>query len=82
MTIHEDIAKERYLDLRADGVTKHDAMTEAISDADFFTGTYAAWRSAEQVKSRQFKGCPTCFGSGGKRTAPCDACKGTGRVPP
>gem|GEM_PF-3974884 len=27
------------------------------------------------------KGCPVCYGSGGKKRAPCQVCHGTGRVP-
>lgn len=29
----------------------------------------------------KLKGCRACFGSGGKRLAPCDVCNGSGKVP-
>lgn len=84
MTTHEEIAKERFLDLRAQGADKQEAFDEALRDADFFTMTYASWRAAEQKKAKAFapkpKGCPACFGSGGKKASPCETCGGTGRV--
>lgn len=84
MTIHEEITKERYLDLRAQGAAKQEAFDTALNDADFFTVTYAAWRSAEQKAAKahisQSKGCPDCFGSGGKKADPCKTCGGSGRI--
>jgi len=29
---------------------------------------------------KDWKGCPSCFGSGGKRTDPCKNCNGTGKI--
>jgi DnaJ-class molecular chaperone len=38
------------------------------------------WRKARPKARSQTKGCPACYGSGGKRTTPCKRCHGTGRV--
>lgn len=84
MNIHEEIAKERYLDMMAAGTPPADAARQAIEDATAFIYAYHTWRVAEQKKAKAFvaqsKGCPACFGSGGKKASPCATCGGTGRV--
>lgn len=34
-----------------------------------------------QPPKPKLKGCRECFGSGGKRLAPCNVCNGSGKVP-
>ena len=84
MTTHEEIARERYLDMLANGTPPQAAVEQAIDEATVFVLKYSAWAHEERIASRGFrklKGCPACFGSGGKRDAPCRACGGTGKVP-
>lgn len=86
MTIHEEIAKERYLDRLANSpsTNRAAAAAAAIEDATAFVLEYSSWKASEQAASREFspatKGCPACFGSGGKKAAPCEVCGGTGRI--
>lgn len=93
MTIHEDIAKERYLDMVANGTPPAAAAQQAIEDATAFVFAYTAWVQKEreaaadarsQLAAIRFsdmtRGCPSCFGSGGKRSDPCQRCNGTGRI--
>lgn len=86
MTLHEEIAKERYLDRisGAPDASRRHAAAAAIEDATAFVMEYSRWKAAEQADSKRFvksKGCPSCFGSGGKKDAPCRQCEGSGRVP-
>jgi DnaJ-class molecular chaperone len=78
-TIHAEIAKERFLDLLATGgMTSKAAADIATADANAFVRGYRP--IAPPVEEERTKGCPACFGSGGKRNSPCHTCTGTGRV--
>jgi len=77
--IHAEIAKERFLDLMASGgITSKAAADIATTDADAFARGYRPL--AQPAEGERQKGCPACFGSGGKRRTPCKHCAGTGRV--
>lgn len=81
-TIHEEIAKARFLALREEQIaTPQEAVDRAILEATVFTNAYASWLRAEKTESVKFRGCKACFGSGGKRTNPCTVCNGTGQIP-
>lgn len=54
------------------------AAVVAIDQADKFMAAYRHY--GEEQQDAETKGCPTCFGSGGKKNAPCKRCAGTGRV--
>lgn len=80
-TLHEEIAKARFLALREEQLaTPQEAVDRAIKEATVFTNAYAAWRRAEAAESAKFRGCKACFGSGGKKASPCAVCNGTGQV--
>lgn len=36
---------------------------------------------ATQAQKKTKRGCPDCYGSGGKKIDPCKKCEGTGRIP-
>jgi DnaJ-class molecular chaperone len=77
--IHAEIAKERFLDLMSSGgLTSKAAVDIATADANAFVRGYRPIAPATEEAAQ--KGCPACFGSGGKRTDPCKRCDGTGRV--
>lgn len=78
MSAHLEIAKERFLDIMAAGrgVSPEAAAVVAIDQADKFMAAYSQYGE----KQAATKGCPSCFGSGGKKNAPCRKCNGTGRV--
>lgn len=87
MSYHLDIAKERFLDLVADGVQSDKAAANAISDANAFASAYGKWErssikpaSAPPATVPPMRGCRACYGSGGKRSNPCKACGGSGKV--
>ncbi|HUA79386.1 MAG TPA: hypothetical protein VL997_03365 [Dyella sp.] len=78
-TIHAEIAKERFLDLMASGDIPSKAAADiATADANAFVRGYRPLAPAAEGERQ--KGCPACFGSGGKRDTPCKRCAGTGRV--
>ena len=76
MNAHLEIARERFLDLIADGVDARAAAIAAIECADVFDAEY----SKRWIKPTETLGCKSCFGSGGKRNNPCKVCGGTGKV--
>jgi len=77
--IHAEIAKERFLDLMASGgIASKAAADIATADANAFVRGYRPL--APPAEAERQKGCPACFGSGGKRGTPCKQCAGTGRV--
>lgn len=76
MSAHLEIARERYLDLIAEGFDADAAALAAIECADVFEAAYNK-RGRWVTHST---GCKACFGSGGKRNAPCKVCGGTGKV--
>ena len=75
MNAHLEIARERYLDLIAEGVDARAAAIAAIECADVFEAAYNKRGWAVHAS-----GCKACFGSGGKRNNPCKVCGGTGKV--
>ena len=78
-TIHAEIAKERFLDIMADkSVPPVAAAVTAIQQADKFLMVYR--QSGQEFPERRQKGCRSCFGSGGKKDAPCKVCNGKGKV--
>lgn len=80
MTLHQEIAKERFLDIMASkSVSAEAAAVVAIEQADVFVKFYSQYGKAEP-EIEKTKGCPRCFGSGGKQNNPCNACNGTGKV--
>lgn len=84
MTAHEEIARERFLDLRAAGVAPKDAVKQAIDDATAFVLGYVSWQQEERQASRGFylleRACPRCFGRSPKDRMTCERCGGTGRI--
>lgn len=83
MSTHLEIAKERFLDIMAtvNGVNVKAAAVVATSQADEFMAVYRQYGPKdEQLAAPTKKGCPKCFGSGGKIGQPCKQCKGTGKV--
>lgn len=80
MSTHLEIAKERFVDLRANGVSAPVAAAKAIEDADAFMAVYSAPNAP--TAGTALVGCRACHGSGGKRSAPCKVCNGTGKVTP
>lgn len=78
-TLREEIAKERFLDICA--VTRSNDVKQiariAVEQADALV---EALGSGLVPKRPEYKGCVSCFGSGGKRHQPCRDCKGTGKV--
>jgi DnaJ-class molecular chaperone len=77
--IHAEIAKELFLDLMTNSQADPEiAAQAAIEQADTFVFVYQ--QRAMEPDAPKLKGCPTCFGSGGKRSAPCKQCNGTGKV--
>lgn len=83
MNAHFEIAKERFLDLMANqsGATLADtrlAAELAITDADEFMAAYS--KHGPRAPAAPLVGCRACHGSGGKRSAPCKTCSGTGKV--
>jgi len=80
MTAHLEIARERYLDLMANGATAAIAAARATEDADVFMAIYSA--PTAPASGKPLVGCRACHGSGGKRSAPCKVCGGAGKVTP
>lgn len=82
MSLHQEIAKERFLDIMASkSVAAEAAAVVAIEQADVFVKFYGQYGKQElETAEEKTKGCPRCFGSGGKRNHPCNACNGTGKV--
>lgn len=74
----EKIAQERFLDMRANGVDATRAANLAVDEAELFFRTLES--RIEKPISVQTKGCPVCYGSGGKKNIPCRNCGGSGRV--
>ena len=62
MNAHIEIARERFLDLIAEGVDARAAAIAAIECADVFDAEY----SKRWIKPTETIGCKSCFGSGGK----------------
>ncbi|MEN6401133.1 MAG: hypothetical protein ABFD94_04255 [Armatimonadia bacterium] len=81
-TLREEIAKERFLDMTANGTSAEQAAVEAVDAADILIRTLANTQPVKfnEAYRGQTKGCPACFGSGGKRRSPCQECNGTGKV--
>lgn len=76
-SLRDEIAKELFLDAmgrssRLDDSQITHLMETSINVADGFC--------SKLIAKAQTKGCPKCFGSGGKVAAPCKNCKGTGKV--
>ena len=76
MSAHLEIARERYLDLIAEGFDADAAALAAIECADVFEAAYSKRQESRNVS----RGCKACYGSGGKRNQPCKVCGGTGKV--
>lgn len=78
-TIHAEIAKELFLDLMTNTQADPEiAAQTAIEHANTFVFFYD--QRAMETVAPKLKGCPACFGSGGKRGNPCRQCNGTGKV--
>lgn len=77
-TMHEEIAKARFLTMRQQGYSTNAAAKEAIEEATFFTLQYRAWR--DETTKKESRACPACFGLIGKKAEQCRFCNGTGRV--
>jgi hypothetical protein len=84
VSTHLEIAKERFLDMMATdrGSAIEHIAEHAINQADAFMAEYAKHQSAPfaTAMERTTKGCPKCFGSGGKISRPCKNCNGSGKV--
>lgn len=76
MSAHLEVAKEYFLELVCNGAVPRDAARRAIEVADVFDEEY----SKHHESQRTSRGCKACYGSGGKRNAPCKVCSGTGKV--
>lgn len=74
-SLRDEIAKQRFLDLMADGNSQEVSVKSAVSDADALIQALHY-----QQETGKAKGCRVCFGSGGKKDNPCKACGGTGKV--
>lgn len=83
-TLREEIAKERFLDMMAGSAAPAEELAgRAVDEADLLIR--ALHNTKPTMPNEAFrgatKGCPSCFGSGGKRNNPCTNCGGSGRVP-
>lgn len=81
--MHLEIAKERFLEMMAQdpGRNAANAAALAIAHADHFRDAYKAIAGDyAPAGDQKMKGCPACFGSGGKRDNRCKVCKGTGKI--
>lgn len=78
-SLRNEIAKELFLESISKYSTKLPDMQvkilaeQAFKSANLFTDIQAKQPSP-------LKGCPKCFGSGGKVADPCKNCNGTGKV--
>ncbi|TDR82167.1 hypothetical protein [Paludibacterium purpuratum] len=84
LPIAQEVAKEHYLDLIArltdpsvEQLTS--CAKRAVMAAEVLQDELAAM-SPQYAPAKGIKGCPACFGSGGKRNKPCQVCRGTGKV--
>ena len=78
------VARERFLDIMASHQQDPAAAADtAIKQAEMFMSklNLAEARNHPFAKTVALKGCPKCFGSGGKRNQPCKYCGGSGKVP-
>lgn len=56
-----------------------DELRAALTNA--FRRIKSLEESSKRHETKKDRGCPKCFGSGGKRSDPCSNCNGTWRVP-
>lgn len=85
LTLREEIAKERFLDICAvtDSKDIKQIAVLAVAQADALVAALEIKKAVEKFNSYEpikTKGCRSCHGSGGKREQPCRDCKGSGKV--
>jgi DnaJ-class molecular chaperone len=82
MSIRDEVAKERFLDIayRNPTMDNAEAARLAVASADALMTELRKQANADVALPR-LKGCSACYGSGGKVGRPCKVCNGSGKVP-
>lgn len=91
-TLQQELAATLFVELIDGDPTVNDATAEMLAKtamryAEIFQNVAAPVVGVERkgIMNNSYepsvRGCPKCFGSGGKVGSPCKTCKGTGRVP-
>lgn len=84
-SLRDEVAKELFLEFRINREFNcEQACKKAGEEADYFIEHVANSNKPaaypENFKLPKTRGCPDCFGSGGKRDSKCRKCKGSGKI--